>query len=307
MNLTLRKCITTSAVLGSLCLAPHSYASAVNIQWLGGPTMLIKFGSISLLTDPMLGEGEAAYRMGDPNEAFDLAKGPRVKDHKRLTALPALKLAQLDAVVISHSHEDHFDQAARTLLSGKRPVIVPPADNSLVKGLGFTAPQPLAWGQQWRYQEGEYQVVITALPAYHSASAQVAPLLGEGNGYWFEFIQGDARTSLYWMGDTFLTEPLKEWLAARPAPDILVPHVGRVGTTGPLGQISMGAAEVIEAIQFVQPAYTLPIHHSTYELYLEPISTLLTSAEVSGVSVDLPAVGSWMHYPQTSQLAGRQR
>lgn len=277
-------------------MAPHALAERVDIQWLGGPTMLIEFGPIQVLTDPMLGEGEKAYRMADPNEPFDLKTGPRVKDHKRLTPLPELTISNIDVVAISHSHEDHFDQVARTKLPRSVHSIVPTTDEDLMNKLGFTQVQLLEWGKQWKYQEGDYQLTLTATPAFHTENAHMKELLGHGNGYLFEFKHGNWKKTLYWMGDTFLTQELKHWLADYSQPDILVPHLGRVGTTGPLGQISMGASDVVESIHYLKPAYTLPIHHSTYELYLEPISELVKQTEQKKLPIDVIAVGSWITY-----------
>ncbi|MGC9403289.1 hypothetical protein [Vibrio genomosp. F10] len=40
----------------------------------------------------------------------------------------------------------------------------------------------------------------------------------------------------------------------------------------------------------------MPIHHSTYALYLEPISVLVDKAQVHDVAVDAIAEGSWISY-----------
>jgi hypothetical protein len=58
----------------------------------------------------------------------------------------------------------------------------------------------------------------------------------------------------------------------------MVPNVGGVGTTGPLGQISMGATDVITFAVEIRPKWIQPIHHSTYAFYLEPISELITKS-----------------------------
>lgn len=273
-----------------------SHAEEVNLQWLGGPTLLIEFGEIKLLTDPMLGEGDSAYRMADPNEAFDLAIGPTVKDHARMTPLPAFELAEIDAALISHTHEDHFDQQAREQLPKSLPTITPKADAKLMASLNFTNNQLLDWGQSWQVTEGDYKVTVTALPAHHTLNHDMEPILGHGNGYWLAFEHGEFRKTLYWAGDTFMTDALVQQIAALGSPDIFVPHVGRVGTTGPLGKISMGAEDVMAAIEAINPGRTLPIHHTTYQLYLEPISVLVQAANEKHLPVDVVAAGGWVSY-----------
>ncbi|WP_102795544.1 MBL fold metallo-hydrolase [Bowmanella denitrificans] len=289
---------TLSAALltASLCAPAETNADSVDIQWLGGPTMLIEFGPIRLLTDPMLGEGHQAYKMGDPNEMFDLSIGPNIKDHARLVALPEWDAEDLDLVLISHSHEDHFDQTARATLSRQLKMLAPAVDTPLLNELGFTQHVQMPWNKTWRYNEGDYAVSITAMPTAHSTDADIQALLGHGNGYWITFSHQSWSKNLYWAGDTFITAPLVEQLKRQGDMDIFIPHLGGVGTTGPLGKISMDASDSIAAIQQLVPEHTLPIHHTTYGLYLEPISKLLAEAEKHHIQVDLPATGSWLSY-----------
>ncbi|WP_208978471.1 twin-arginine translocation signal domain-containing protein [Pseudovibrio denitrificans] len=67
----------------------------LQIQWLGGATMLISFDGVTFLTDPAFGVGEQAIVMPNPNEMFDLAKGPNLKPQPRFGVLPAFDLAPL--------------------------------------------------------------------------------------------------------------------------------------------------------------------------------------------------------------------
>jgi L-ascorbate metabolism protein UlaG (beta-lactamase superfamily) len=76
----------------------------------------------------------------------------------------------------------------------------------------------------------------------------------------------------------------------------LLPHVGGVGISGPFGQISMRAADVLALAAAVRPKYVLPIHHSTYAFYREPISQLLRDAVQKPFRLDLVAAGSTVVY-----------
>ena len=50
--------VSLTLLLSSSVTVAAEDKSELSLQWLGGPTMLIKFGPLQLLTDPMLGEGE---------------------------------------------------------------------------------------------------------------------------------------------------------------------------------------------------------------------------------------------------------
>lgn len=285
-NAALLSLLVTSSVT-----AAQKNKPTLSLQWLGGPTVLMKFGPIQLLTDPMIGEGEKAYQMGDPNQMFDLAKGPNVIDHKRLTPLPDLNINDIDLSILSHTHEDHFDQTAQKQLDKQLSFIVPTGAAEQLAAQDFSNIRELDWGQHWQLSKNGYHIEITALPASHSTDKNINSLLGRGNGYWFVFSHGSWRKSLYWTGDSFSTTGLLKSLKNYPAPDIMLPHLGRVGASGPLGQISMGAQEVLDLMAIIKPKLTIPIHHSTYQLYLEPIQVLQDKQSTVAEKIQLLSSG----------------
>ena len=247
--------------------SPH-----VDLIWLGGPSALIRFNGVTLLTDPTLGEDD--FEMGNPNEMFDLAKGPNIIEHRRLVPLPDVNLTSVDAVVLSHAHEDHFDQGAIRKLDPDIPMLAPPHDAVKLQTYGFSTVQSLDWGQSHLISAGSGGIEIEAVPADHSRNEEINQLLGRGNGYRIRFFQGKWSRTIYWTGDSFPTERVLSGAETRDAPDVLLAHMGAVGFTGALGQLSMGAQDVAVFEENLNPKLVLPIHHSTYDLYLRPVSDL---------------------------------
>ena len=80
----------------------------MKIQLLRHATLLLEFGGKILLVDPMLSEQAAMPPI--INSAND-----RRNPLTPLTA-PANYLEILDAVLLTHTHRDHFDDAAAQLL-----------------------------------------------------------------------------------------------------------------------------------------------------------------------------------------------
>lgn len=280
----------------SLAATTTNASQTVAISWLGGATMLIDFDGHRILTDPTLGEGEQAYFMADPNEMFDLTKGPNARHHARTTPFPGLDVSSVDLMMISHMHEDHFDQMAEKSLPKSLRTIIPTNDTENLAGKGFNNQLIMDWGQSTTITTKNGKITITALPADHSPNPQINAILGKGNGYWLTFEIDDWRKDIYWTGDSFPTDTVMTAVKSHGTPDILIPHMGAVGTTGPLGQISMGAEQVLQMAEALGQPNILPIHHSTYPLYLEPVSRLIEQTDFAQTRIDLIAEGSTIAY-----------
>lgn len=175
--------------------APH-----LRIVWLGGSTMIITFGNLSILTDPILSE---TFAMGDPNDPVDHMT---VRVHPRLSPVPSINLRTVDLVLLSHLHEDHFDQAEAAAIDPALPFIVASADMDVVRKGGFGNLVGLDWGQKHQLSVGTGSVRITAVAARHSRSCETAQSLGFGNGYWIEFSERDWKRTLCWTRDTMPTD-----------------------------------------------------------------------------------------------------
>ena len=249
-----------------------------SIHWAGGPTLLLRFGPIMLLTDPVLGEGPQAFRIFDPNSGTpDVAQA-------RLTRLPDLPYERVDLVVVSHAHEDHLDTAALARLGRRVPFLVPAEQAEVVRARGADRVIAIGWGESHRIERDGYAIAITAVPARHSEAPEYLPVLGTVNGYWIELSHDGYRRTIYWTGDSFAPSegvpvPLRE-------PDLFIPHLGGVGAGGPIGSVSMGAVHAVPFASAVKPRLILPIHHSTFSLYREPADRFVEAARGVGLQVE---------------------
>jgi L-ascorbate metabolism protein UlaG (beta-lactamase superfamily) len=257
------------SAIALMCALPGSAGAGegdpVRLTWIGGATLVIRFGPIAIVTDPVLGEGEQAFRMFDPNT------GQPDAAHRRLVSVPPASFEEIDLVLVSHDHADHLDEIALDRLS-HRPFLVPAGQSERLRARGVTRVDGIGWNQAREIFEEGYRLRIEAVPARHSADPETSSILGPVNGYRLEFAYGSYRRAIYWTGDTF---PDPKDLEAMPRePDLLVPHLGGVGAGGPFGKVSMGAAEAVDLANFLQPGTVLPIHHSTFSHYREPVEAM---------------------------------
>ena len=50
---------------------------------------------------------------------------------------PTSFLQEIDAVLLTHTHRDHLDEAAKKLLPKNKPILCQPEDKDLLKNSGF--------------------------------------------------------------------------------------------------------------------------------------------------------------------------
>jgi L-ascorbate metabolism protein UlaG (beta-lactamase superfamily) len=267
-----------AAALALLLTGPAAAGQAPSTQlratWMGGATLVFRFGPITLVTDPVLGEGANAFRMFDPNSGREDAP------HARLTPFPAGLPESPDLVLVSHDHEDHLDAAALARLAKSARFIAPASQADAIRRRSGAQVLGLSWSGTHRIERDGYSLSIRALPAQHSPRADVATRLGDVNGYWLEFRRRGFRRTVYWTGDGFPV-PAEIGRELR-RPDLLVPHLGAVGDRGPFGRVSMGAQEAVTFASLVQPRAVLPIHHSTFSLYREPLDRFVRASRGKG-------------------------
>ena len=251
----------------------------LRVRWLGGPTATLERGGLRVLTDPMLGPRA--------ENAFTLPKHPSTgaldAPVPRYTNLPAFEPQGLTAILISHTHNDHFDARAKQVLPKQLPVVVAAAGAELVRAAGFTDVRPLDWGESLTLKAAGGELRVLAVPAHHAHDAQLDHDLGRGNGYLLDFQDARGRLRAYWTGDAVLSDESRELTAKYGPIDVLLPHLGGVGGDGGLGLRTMNAAEAVALTERVAPRLVLPIHHTTFGHYREPIVSLEERAAEAGL------------------------
>jgi len=255
----------------------------MRLMWAGGPTTRIELGSFRILTDPTLGEGP---------EAFVMRRHPTTGELNvpiaRLAPLPEVRLDDLDLVIASHLHADHFDATAVERLGSSLPVLAPTANLPLLRDWGFGQVTGLDWGQDVTWHKDGQHLRVAAVPAHHAHDSAASHELGVVNGYLIEHHTADSAFRIYWTGDTVWFDELHDVTGAMPRVDLLLPHLGGVGKAGgPWGLISLDGVEGSRVTTAVNPETVIPIHHSTFDFYAEPIEEYARHLKASGYTGQL--------------------
>ena len=248
-----------------------------SLTFIGTATTLLRLGGFTLLTDPnFLHRGQRAY----------LGKGLW---SKRLTepAMQPADLPELDAVLLSHLHGDHFDRVARSELPRRQPVLTTPAAARRLDRWGFTTHALKTWSSH-TLTRGDETLTVQALPAVHARGVMGA-LLPPVMGSLLEHRVG-ARTTrrVYISGDTLTGEHVSEIARRHPDLDVAVVHLG--GTRVLMHTVTMDAEQGVDLVRRVSPRETVPVHYDDYGVFASPLSAFERLLERSGLPTRLRSV-----------------
>src|SRR3954466_3133405 len=99
-------------------------------------TLVVDAAGLRLLVDPQLDRAGARPAIANtPN--------PRPNPLVELPEPAQVAVRNLDAVLVTHLHEDHFDATAIELLPHGIPLLCQPADADTIRGHGFTDVRPV--------------------------------------------------------------------------------------------------------------------------------------------------------------------
>ncbi|HFZ8993950.1 TPA: MBL fold metallo-hydrolase [Citrobacter freundii] len=254
----------------------------MNITQIRNATQLVTFGGKTFLIDPMLA-AKGAWP-GFPGTARADTRNPTVE-------LPCDigMLMQADALIVTHLHEDHWDEAASEIVPKDKPIYVQNArDAQMLHAQGFTALTVLTEATEL----GE--ITLRKTSGQHGsdrlyAIPEMAERLGEACGVIFTHPQ---EKTLYLVGDTIWREEI-ETNMTRYQPDVVILNAGFAHVIG-FGPIIMGAEDVLKTHFMLPDAQIVATH-------MEAINhCLLTRAALREYAHD-NQIAEYVHVPEDGE------
>ena len=253
-------------------------ASGLRATWLGHSTVLVEIDGVRVLTDPVWGARASPSQLAGP---------------KRFQPVPvALKeLPPIDAVLISHDHYDHLcHPTMRALAKTAVPFVTSLGVGAHLQAWGI-APEritELDWWQAHRLPGTE--VEITAAPSQHFSGRG---LKDRNATLWSSIAIRGPKHRVFFSGDTGLTDQYAV-IRERLGPfDLVMLEVGAFHPAW--GDIHLGPANALQALQWLGGGAFLPVHWGTFSLAMhawdEPAETLLSLAPKQGVRLVMPQLG----------------
>ncbi|MCY1315144.1 Beta-lactamase superfamily domain protein [compost metagenome] len=243
-------------------------------------TLLVNFGGTKFLIDPYLAEKDA-YK-GFEGTVNSHIRNPRVE-----LKTPMDEILGVDAVIVTHTHLDHWDEAAIRLVPKQLPLFAQnEQDAALFRSQGFIDVRILTETTTFN------GVSLIKTPGQHGtdyAYEVIGELLGEVCGIVFN--HPDERV-LYIAGDTIWNDFVHRNLL-KYNPDVIVLNAGDAQIPG-IGSIIMGADDVKRVHDTATQAIVIASHMEAVNHAVLTRSALREFAEKNGMSDRL-------HVPEEDQ------
>lgn len=246
-------------------------------------TMIIEIAGKRVLVDPMLGAKHSS--MPAPTDAGTKERNPLVD-----LTLPLADLLEVDVIVVTHIHPDHWDAAAASLLGRDIPVLVQhEADAAQITEVGFTDVRVLEsslaiGGIRFTRTEGQ-----------HGSDAFLAanPDFGQVMGF---VIEASGEPTAYFAGDTVWHKGVQSALADH-SPDVIVLNTGEATWAG--GEvIIMGKEDVVHVHEQAPQAQIVAVHMEALNHCITRREDVRTLAAENGIAdrVHVPEDGDSLFF-----------
>lgn len=229
---------------------------STKIQLIRNATMRIEYAGKTFLTDPLLAD-KNTYSGFLNREAL-------VTPTIDLPISIDEVMIDVDSIFVSHTHipaeevptptSDHFDALAINTINKDMPIYTQPFDQAGLKRVGFNNVTAITSDITI---DG---IRVSRITGKHVDIDALLPMIGESSAFVFE---AEGQPTLFWTGDTLLTEDIKSAIRTF-SPDIIITHSGGaqlpIDAEGNVAKLIMGAEGTIEIAALAPNAKIVAIH-----------------------------------------------
>lgn len=242
----------------------------MKIKQVRNATLRVDFGGTRFLIDPYLAEKDAY-------PGFEGTVNSHIRNPRTELRTPMNEILDVDAVIVTHTHPDHWDEAAIRLVPKHLPLFTQHEDDAaLIRSQGFTDVRLLTQESSFN---GVSLVKTSGLHGSKEAVAAAHDILGDVSGVVFGHPD---EKSLYLAGDTVWNDDVEANLAAH-TPDVVILNAGDAQVPG-LGSIIMNAADVKAVYDAAPSATVIASHMEAVNHSVLTREALLAFAEVNGIT-----------------------
>lgn len=247
-SLALVACTSTSGPKTSISAAEPPTKQTVRFQQIRNATIKIEYAGTTFLVDPMLAK-KGAY------PGFEGTYNSHLRNPLVDLPLPVNEVMKADAIIVTHTHPDHWDESAKQRLPKNMPIFAQDeADAEIIRKDGFTDVKVLGENTAFKGtrliktggQHGDDQMMKSPL----------AKILGSVAGVVF---QRAGHKTVYVAGDTVWNAHVENAIKTHK-PDVIVLNTGYARVLGFDGSIIMGKEDLYRASQAAPHATVIGSH-----------------------------------------------
>jgi L-ascorbate metabolism protein UlaG (beta-lactamase superfamily) len=247
----------------------------MKLQLVRHATLLLDYAGMRILVDPMLSEQGAMS---------PIQNSPQPRPNP-LVPLPFPVEQVLDGVqlvLVTHTHRDHWDDAAIQLVPKDLPLLCQPEDLKKMEAVHFMNASAVHDMKYWSH------VCITRTPAQHG-TGEIARAMAPSSGY---VLSSAGEPTLYIAGDTIWYDQVAETLKQHN-PQVIMVNAGAAQFLHG-DPITMTAGDVVRVCRAAPYAQVIAVHMEAINHCLLTRAELAREAETAGVKVKIPEDGDTM-------------
>jgi L-ascorbate metabolism protein UlaG (beta-lactamase superfamily) len=250
-----------------------------SIRLLRHATLYIEMNSMKLLVDPMLSGKDEMDPVQDCGNDWRIPMTDIPFDREELNNL----LVETDAVIVTHTHRDHWDTVAQVLIDKNKPIFCQPSDTSKIREQGFKHVFAINSSLDWN------GIVFNRTGGKHG-SGEIGEKMGKVSG----FVLNDGRHTIYIAGDTIWCEEVNKALAEfKPTVTVVNAGAARFLTGDP---ITMTPEDIIKVHEKLPDMKIVAVHMDTVNHCFSRRDDLVRALTAAGLQneVIIPADGEKM-------------
>lgn len=284
-NMNRKEFIKQSLLLSTLPLLPsligfryRKTANTYSVRLLRHASLVINFGGKVFIVDPML---SAKGEMEPIQNAGNSTRIPMVDLPINNTKLNKI-INDADAILVTHTHRDHWDKSAQNTIPKNKPIFCQPSDVDTIISQGFDNVTPI-----------DVTLILENITIYRTDGQHGTGEIGAKMGKVSGFVLKDETTSVYIAGDTIYCDEVENAITTHKPETIIVNAGGAQFLTG--GLITMGIDD-IEQICTKTPNTTLIAVH------MDTVNHCLVTREILSKAMKEKAPLSRVKIPDDGEL-----
>lgn len=236
----------------------------VSVQFVGGPTAVIRYAGIAFVTDPTF-DGPREFKVG-PGRVLVKTEGP---------AIAADEIDAVDVVLLSHDqHADNLDDEGRAFLSRAARILTTQSAASRLEVRAEALPN-------FETVDVGDVVRVTGVPAQHGPDGS-EDLTGEVTGF---VLTADGYPTVYVSGDNASVRVVQSIADRVGTVDVALLFAGAARTALAGGEpLTLTGTRAAEAAVILGADHLIPLHTRGWAHFSEGADAVVAAFDAAGIA-----------------------